>query len=843
MQRGGSQVKAVVMAGGQGTRLRPLTSNQPKPMVPVVNKPTIQHILELLQRHNITDVVMTLAFLPRLIRNYFGDGSYLGMHIDYTVEEKPLGTAGSVKLAQELLDDTFLVISGDALTDFDLTRVVDFHREREAMITVALKSVENPLEFGVVIVDDEGRIERFLEKPGWGQVFSDTVNTGIYVIEPQVLDHVPSGVPYDFSHELFPKLFDLKKPLYGTVCEGYWQDIGSLEQYIQANRDALDGKVRVNMPGVRLRGNVWVGQGATLESLDDVQGPAVIGRNVRLDPGARVESHTVLGDNVVVRAGAQVGNSVVGENSYLASGCTVSGAVIGNAVEIHENAHISEGAIVGDRSVVGQNAVVANNVKVYPFKNIEPGSTVRSSIVWETRGMSTLFGRNGVSGLANVDVTPEMAMRLAMSYGTLIAKDSYVTTSRDTHHACRVFKRAIISGLNSTGVNVRDLTVAPVAVNRFDIKSGLAVGGIHVQMSPDNPEMIEIVFSEAPGISIESKRERAIENHYFREDFRRASVGEMGEVLYPPRVIETYTNSLLQNWNTVAIRSRQPRLVLDYSYSAPAFFFSATLDKLGIETVTLNAARKRQLLAPGDSPVDSATKVGQLVRAMEADLGVILNPGAEYLYIFDEKGEPVPDANLLLLLLQQACREAGAGTAALPLHATRHAEALVASTGVTIRRTRFSKAALMAEAARPNMVFAASVDGGYIYPTVLPSMDGLFALGKVLELVSTSDLPLSQMRTRVPAVHVAHAQVACRWDLKGTAMRRMTEKLRSGRISLVDGIKVFLDNSEWALVLPDAEEPLFHVYAEAADDQRAAELIGTYRGTLETMITESQSAE
>ena len=164
-------MKAVVMAGGQGTRLRPLTSNQPKPMVPVVNKPTIQHILELLQRHDITDVVMTLAFLPRLIRNYFGDGSALGMHIDYTVEEKPLGTAGSVKLAQDLLDETFLVISGDALTDFDLTRVVDFHHEREAMITIALKSVENPLEFGVVIVDEEGRIERFLEKPGWGQVF------------------------------------------------------------------------------------------------------------------------------------------------------------------------------------------------------------------------------------------------------------------------------------------------------------------------------------------------------------------------------------------------------------------------------------------------------------------------------------------------------------------------------------------------------------------------------------------------------------------------------------------------------------------------------------------------
>ena len=608
-------------------------------MVPIVNKPTIQHILELVQRHGIDEVVMTLAFLPRLIRNHFGDGSSMGMHIDYTVEETPAGTAGSIRLAKDLLDDTFLVISGDALTDFDLTKVIEFHKQREAMVTIALKSVENPLEFGVVIVDDEGRIQRFLEKPGWGQVFSDTVNTGIYVLEPEVLDHVPEAQAYDFSHELFPKLFEMNKPLYGIVCDGYWQDIGSLEQYLQANRDALDGKIRLTPPGVRLRGNIWVEQSASLESLDDVEGPAVIGANARLERGAHLHSHVVLGDNAVVRAGAQVGASVLGENVYLAPGAVVSGAILGNAVEIHENANIADGVVVGDRSIVGRNAVVANNVKIYPFKNIEPDSTIRSSIVWETRGPSTLFGRNGVRGLANVDVTPEMAMRLAMSYGTLITQGSHVTTSRDTHHACRVFKRAIISGLNATGVNVRDLTVATSAINRFDIKSGSAVGGIHVQLSLDNPEQIEILFSESPGVPVDGKRERAIENLYFREDFRRAPYDEMGVVLYPPRAIETYTNSLLENWNTVAIRGRQPRLVLDYSSSAPAFFFSSTLEKLGVETISINntsAGRKRSSFV--DVLPGAATRVGEMVRAMEADLGVILDPGAEYLYALDEKG-------------------------------------------------------------------------------------------------------------------------------------------------------------------------------------------------------------
>lgn len=835
-------MKAIVMAGGQGTRLRPLTSNQPKPMVPVVNKPTIQHILELLQRHGINDVVMTLAFLPRLIRNYFGDGSSLGMHIDYTVEETPAGTAGSIRLAKDRLDDTFLVISGDALTDFDLTSVVDFHRQREALITIALKGVENPLEFGVVIVDAEGRIQRFLEKPGWGQVFSDTVNTGIYVIEPEVLDHIPEGQPYDFSHNLFPKLFDMHKPLYGMVCDGYWQDIGSLEQYLQANRDALDGKIRLTPPGVRLKGNVWVDHGASLDSLDEVEGPVVIGANVRIEPGARILPHTVLGDNDVIRAGAEVGDSVLGENVYLASGAVVTGAILGHGVEVHENANIADGAAIGDRSVIGRNAVVANNVKIYPFKNIEPGSAVRSSIVWESRGPSTLFGRDGVRGLANVDVTPEMAMRLAMSYGTMINKDSYVTTSRDTHHACRVFKRAVISGLNSTGVNVRDLTVATAAINRFDIKSGAAVGGIHVQMSLDNPDQIEILFSESPGVPLDGKKERGIENLYFREDFRRGAFEEMGTVSYPPRAIETYTNSLLENWNTVAIRGRQPRLVIDYSSSAPARFFPTTLDKLGVETVSINAgSSKRKRFTVAETLPESATRVAVLVKAMEADFGAILDPGAEHLFVVDEKGRLVPDQALLLLLLEQTVRESEGGAIALPLYATRHAEHMVASTGVTVRRTKCSKAALTAEATRSKTIFAATGDGGYIYPSLLPSLDGLYALGKVLEIVSTSDAPLSSLVDRLPVAHLAHLEVECPWDQKGLVMRRMTEKLREGRVSLVDGIKVFLDDSEWALILPDAEEPIFHVYTEAGDEDRAQQLAAEYMESLQAVIAERKA--
>src|SRR5712691_8294370 len=226
------------MAGGEGTRLRPLTSNQPKPMVPVAGKPCMEHIVELLRRHGFEDVIVTVAFLPQAIRGYFGNGD-------------ALGTAGSVRLATDKLDEPFLVISGDALCDLDLTRLVEFHREHGAAVTIGLKSVPNPLEFGIVVTDDDGKVERFLEKPSWSQVFSDTINTGIYVLDPEVLKHVPADRPFDFSKELFPLLLEMGRPLYGYVLDGYWQDIGNLDQYRQANYDALDGSVELNVPGIQ----------------------------------------------------------------------------------------------------------------------------------------------------------------------------------------------------------------------------------------------------------------------------------------------------------------------------------------------------------------------------------------------------------------------------------------------------------------------------------------------------------------------------------------------------------------------------------------------------------------
>ena len=207
------------MAGGEGTRLRPLTSNQPKPMLPMANRPMMEHVVRLLRQHGMTDIVVTVAFMANAIRNYFGDGSELGVRMVYATEETPLGTAGSVLNARDELDERFLVISGDVLTDIDLSAVVDFHEQKGALATLALCSVENPLEFGIVITREDGSIERFLEKPTWGQVFSDTINTGIYVLEPEIFDFIDAGRSVDFSSEVFPAVLEAGRPIFGYVAE------------------------------------------------------------------------------------------------------------------------------------------------------------------------------------------------------------------------------------------------------------------------------------------------------------------------------------------------------------------------------------------------------------------------------------------------------------------------------------------------------------------------------------------------------------------------------------------------------------------------------------------------
>jgi mannose-1-phosphate guanylyltransferase/phosphomannomutase len=827
-------VKAVVMAGGEGTRLRPLTSNQPKPMVPIVGKPCMEHILELLKQHGLEDVIVTVAFMPQAIRSHFGNGDSLGLRIEYSVEESPLGTAGSVRLASDRLDETFVVISGDALCDVDLTDLIRFHRERQAAVTIGLKSVENPLEFGIVVTDDEGRVERFLEKPSWSQVFSDTINTGIYVLEPEVLRHIPTDRPYDFSKELFPLLLEMGRPMYGYVFEDYWQDIGNLDQFRQANFDALDERVRLDIRGIRLRGNVWLGEGVEVDDLDSIEGPAYLGNYCRVAPDATVGPYSVLGSSVTLLERARTERSVIDAATHIGRSARVEGAVIGRACDIRAHAHVHEGAAIGDEVTLGAQSAVMPQVRIYPYKEVETGAQIHESLIWESRASSKLFGKEGVSGLVNVDLTPETAVRLAAALGTALKRGARVVASRESPSACRMIKRAMISGLNSTGVEVADLRVLPAAVSRHLLKSQGYDAGFHVGVSHADPEVIEIRLYEQPGIQLTAGLQKEIEKHFTRHELRRAAFNAVGGVTYPARVREGYAQDLLASVDAEAIRARGYRIVVDYGYSATSYVLPLMFGPLGVEAVSAHgfAADGAEQHAGLREAVGQAKR---LVTAIGADLGVVFDRAGERLFLIDEQAREIPVEQALLLFLRLIGSDGRSGKLAFPITVTSHVDDLVAGSGLEVIRTPASLADLTKAAAEDGVIFAGAVGGGYVFPEFLPAYDAVASLCKLLELLAPAERPLSELVAELPESTLVHRQVPCPWSLKGTVMRVVTERLRDREVDLLDGIKVF-DERGWAQVLPDPDEPLVHIYAEGATQEASAELETELRELVEEIM-------
>ncbi|HVE64926.1 MAG TPA: mannose-1-phosphate guanyltransferase [Mycobacteriales bacterium] len=820
-------MKAVVMAGGEGTRLRPMTATQPKPLLPVVNQPIMAHVLHLLRRHGFTETVVTVQFLASLVRNYFGDGDDFGMALDYATEESPLGTAGSVKNAEEALRDSpFLVISGDALTDADLGAMVDFHRAQGALVTVGLKRMSNPLEFGIVITDEVGRIERFHEKPTWGQVFSDTVNTGIYVMEPEVFDYIAPKESVDFSADVFPALLAAGAPLFGHVFDGYWEDVGTHESYLRAQADVLNRDVEVEIDGFEVSPGVWVAEGAEVDPDAVLRGPLYIGDYAKVEAGAELREYTVLGSNVIVKGGAFLHRAVVHDNAFIGAGTNLRGCVIGKNTDIMRGARVEEGAIIGDECLVEEEAYVSHTVKVYPFKTIEAGAVVNTNVVWESRGQRSLFGARGVSGLVNVEITPELAVRLASAYATTLKKGSVVTTSRDASRAARALKRAVISALTAGAIDVRDLEVAPTPVTRFDVSITDAVGGISLRTTHGDAQSLDITFFDATGADLSPAAQRKLERVFYREEFRRAFPGEIAELSFPPRAMEQYTLEVLARVDTTGIREAELKVVVDTAGGTAALVLPTLLGRLGIDVLTVNGRldemHTTESLAEHLAAIE---RLGGLVASSKAAFGVRFDHGAERMALVDERGSLIHDDRALLVLLDLVAAERRRGTVALPVTTTRIAEQVTRFHGVQVQWTPLSGAELMAAAAAPGVIFAGDGRGGMIVPEFAATIDAIASFVRLVGLVARTQLTLSHIDSRIPTAHVLRRSVPTPWAAKGGVMRSVVEVAGERVVDTTDGVRVVEANGDWALVLPDPAEAVTHLWAEGADVSRTSALL------------------
>jgi len=823
------------MAGGEGTRLRPMTANQPKPLLPVANRPIMEHVLRLLKKHGFEETVVTVQFLAALVRNYFGDGEDVGMFLQYATEEMPLGTAGSVKNAEDALKDSpFLVISGDALTDMDLTEMCRFHKENGALVTVGLTRVPDPLEFGIVIADEDGRIQRFLEKPTWGQVFSDTVNTGVYIMEPEVLAEVSPKESVDWSHDVFPKLLARGAPIFGYISDKYWEDVGTLESYLKAQADVLNRKVEVDIAGFEVSPGVWIAEGADVDPDAVLKGPLVIGDYAKIEAGATVREYSVIGANVVVKEGAFIHRAVVHNNVFVGQGTTLRGCVVGKNTDVMRLARIEETAVIGDECVVEPEAYISAGVKVYPFKTIEAGAVVNTSVVWESRGQRTLFGQRGVSGLINVEVTPELCVRLASAYATMLRKGSTVTTSRDVSRAARTLKRAVQSALNASAINVMDLEALPLPVARYETARSDYSGGIALRTTPGDSQSIDIIFLDERGAELSQAAQRRLERVFSRQEFRRAFPGEIAELSYPPRVVEWYTHEVLRSVNLNGVRDADLKVVADCAGGTVSLVLPTLLGRIGVEVHTLN--NRLDEVTPTQTVAQQRAgmqRLAEVVSSSRATFGVRFDPVGERIQLVDEKGALVSDERALLVVLDLVAAERRHGRVALPVNTTRVAEQVCRFHGVQVTWTGTSQEALTTAAAADDVIFAADGRGGFVVPSFARTVDGIAAFVMLLGLVARTRLTLSQIDARIPQAHLLRRSIPTPWAAKGSVMRTVVEAAADQPVDTTDGVRVTDPERGWVLVLPDPADAVTHLWAEGTDADNAQLLLDEWATVVE----------
>jgi len=343
-------MKAMILAAGEGTRLRPLTGERPKPLFPIANRPVIHHVLDKARRAGIREVVVNLHYRADEIKAACGDGSRWGIKIHWSVETQLMGTAGGVKKMEHVLKDApFIILSGDGVSDVDPLAVLAFHKKRKALGTMVTKAVDYRFEYGITLSGRNGRITKFIEKPSWGDVFSNTANTGIYLFEPTVFKHIPSGRPYDFGKELWPKFLKEGRPIYAMKFDGYWCDVGNLSEYRRAEKDALDGNVKLQMPGKELSKGVWVDEGASIDPKAELRAPCIIGKGVRIAAGAEVGPYTVVGDDSEIGEKATLKNCIMWEQVSVGKNVHLTNCIVGQGGKVTEDITVYEAALLNVR--------------------------------------------------------------------------------------------------------------------------------------------------------------------------------------------------------------------------------------------------------------------------------------------------------------------------------------------------------------------------------------------------------------------------------------------------------------------------------------------------------------
>jgi mannose-1-phosphate guanylyltransferase / phosphomannomutase len=829
-------LQAVVMAGGEGSRLRPITSTRPKPLVPVVNRPILWHVLRLLKKNDFTEANITLHYLADQITMTFGEGKDVGIPLNYSFEDKPLGTAGSVKAIEENLSGTFLVISGDVMTDFDLSQIVAFHKKKGAAATIGLTRVQNPLEYGVILSDEEGKVTKFLEKPNWSEVFSDTVNTGIYVIDAEVLKHIQSDKPYDFSKDLFPKLLKEGYPIYSKTLEGYWCDVGMPSQYIGAHYDILSGKTKVEIPGKQISPGVWQEDQSDLKDAK-ITAPCLIGSRTTVGRGANIGPMTCLGSNVTIESNAVVSRAIVYDFAYVGRDAEAKGCVIGKSSVLRPRSRAFEGSVLGDGTQLGTGSEIAQNVRVWPDKNIESGATVRINLVWGMSWQRKIFGSRGVIGLANIEITPETTAKLGAAFGTFAGAKGKIAAARDTLRSSRMLKRSFIAGLLSTGSTVYNLRAAPIVMTRLGIVTNGLDGGVYFSASSAEPEYSLIQFLDSKGYNISVDSQRKVENVLFKEEIHRSSYEELSDILSLPQVSEFYEETIIRNVDPKPILAAKPRIVVDSSLGPASLTVPDILSRLGCEVISLNAAGGTYSTTSTVS--NSPSNLKDIVVAVGAAAGFRFVGGGDTVRIVDEMGAML-SGDESLAIMTEIMLSLNPGTVAVPLSSSGLVETIAERHHQKVRRIKTDPRALMEVIGSGDSVFSGNDAGEFVLSKDLPFPDGLLAAGKVIEYLTRTGSRISKIKKDVYQPRLVRGVVLVPWNERGRIMRRLATDYPDSRVETLEGIKLLV-NGGWVLINPSSDEPVFEIVAESTNAQVATNILREFQTKVSEIVNASDT--
>ncbi len=838
-------IKAVLMAGGFGTRIQPLTHSLPKPMLPVMNVPMMENVLRQLKAAGIEEVVILLYYKADLIRGYFKDGSDWGVKINYVLPDADYGTAGAVGFAREYLDTTFIIVSGDLVTDFDFAQIIDHHRKRQSRLTITLTSVDNPLQFGVVIVNDEGKIEKFLEKPSWGEVFSDTINTGIYVIEPEILDYIPKAEPFDFAKDLFPLLMRNGIDLMGYSAKGYWRDVGNPDSYREVHRDIFTGEVGFEIPGKRIEypeGTLYLQGEADIDPSVEILDTVVLGDQVKIGKNCRLQNVTI-GNRVKIGAKTRLRNSVLWHDIKIGKKCFFDNAVICNDNRIGDMVTAKAGVILAEGCRIGKLSIFNQDITVWPDKEIEPAAIVSNNIVWGTRYKNAIFRDAIISGKANIEIGCEMSCKIAEAFASILPQRSTIAIGRDFEDSSRMLKRAFDGGVLATGVNLLDLQEIPPSVLRSTVqhRQDLA-GGAYFRKSLHDPSSVEILLYTAEGHRLDSATAKSVEKNYFTENFRKVDYKEMGRIDDDPqwhqKSCQLYKERIKDLIDHRIIREEEFKVVIDLMFGITKEIFPQLLSELQLNNILLNAYYDRLKLETLPHYIqESKANLSKIVPSLGFRMGVLIYPHGQRLTLVSDDGTVFDRVDALIAVLRLMEMDAITSNRSYRVFLPSWAPDMMDQDfpHLLIDRGRYRD---FKREDYSHYDLLATVDGNFAFTEFAYHRDAIYATLKIMELLSRHKITLTQIEKQIDSFFYERCKIPCPQSKKGKMMRKFLEYAKDKRHSSLDGVKIWEGENDWVLMIPDQYSEDLNLYIQAQERKEGMRIHDKFKALIDQWMRE-----